>query len=317
MREGQSMKELMQLLREKHKITIAGNKHEAALLRMGYFHGFKGYRFLKTPEEVIPYTHFDQVIAVYEFDTRMKALFYPQLMFIETALKNVTLDAIIQENSAKFDDVYRHVLIDYEKHEPGSAKYKRKMKSRLDLRTKVYRTIAYNYTGDNPMVRHFLNDDRSVPLWVIFEIINLGDFGFFVHCMHKEMRINIMEKLGMNVNTQSNTGRVLEDMIFLLRDVRNAVAHNAQVFDCRYRKRKVVPRLIQFLGAETGEEGISFETIVDDFLLITYLMEKLGMGADTVTSFKSEFLRLLEALKQEVPTNIFEMILGDEARQID
>ena len=61
------------------------------LRNLGYYHGYKGYRFIKNPSHKIAFTNFDQVIAINEFDMQLKSLFYPKVMFIETALKNYVI----------------------------------------------------------------------------------------------------------------------------------------------------------------------------------------------------------------------------------
>ena len=62
---------------------------------MGYYHGFKGYRFIGQSENRIQFSNFDEVVGIYEFDSNLKALLYPRIMFIETAIKNYTLNTLI------------------------------------------------------------------------------------------------------------------------------------------------------------------------------------------------------------------------------
>lgn len=309
MTDGKTASELMGILRDKHNIDISGDEHQEALLKMGYFHGFKGYRYIQTQTNQIPYTHFDEVISIYQFDTKLKALYYPQLMFIETALKNVTLDTIIGKGSADFEHVFRNLLNDYEKHQPGTGNYKRKMKSRLDLRTKIYSTISYNYNSNKEIIQHFLHDNRPVPLWAIFEIINLGDFGFFVHSLNKETRIDIAKNLYIHDDVHNQRGRVLEDVLALIRDLRNAVAHNSVVFDCRYREKMPVERFLHFLQAEMGMENITFNTTTDYVVLLTYLMKQVGINREDLRPFVTGFVELVEQLKADIPEEIFYSIM--------
>lgn len=309
MSEGKTASELMEILRDKHNIDISGSKHKEALLKMGYFHGFKGYRYLRTPKNQIPYTHFDEVISVYQFDMKLKSLFYPQLMFIETAFKNVALDTIISKGSADFEDVFRNLLNDYERHEQGTSNYKRKMKNRLDLRTKIYSTISYNYNSNREIIQHFLHDNRPVPLWAIFEVINLGDFGFLINCLNYETRVEIAKNLHIHHDIHNKRGRVTEDVLGLIRDLRNAVAHNSVVFDCRYRLVNPVERLLHFLQAEMGIQNISFNTITDYVILITYIMKQVGIDQKDLRQVITTFISLTEQLKLEIPEVIFYSII--------
>lgn len=87
-----TINQLMRYLRSKHHITIKSSQSQT-LRNMGYYHGFKGYRFIRTPNQRIAFTSFDEVSALNSFDMKLKALFYPKVMFIETALKSYVIEA--------------------------------------------------------------------------------------------------------------------------------------------------------------------------------------------------------------------------------
>lgn len=77
---------LMKHLRKKG-VLIKGSKQKNELKNIGYYHAYKGYKFIKKSSNPIIYTDFKQLKAVYEFDSSIKSLFYSQIMFIETSLK--------------------------------------------------------------------------------------------------------------------------------------------------------------------------------------------------------------------------------------
>lgn len=49
---------------------------------MGYYHGFKGYRFIRVSESEISFTSLDEIIALNKFDMKLKALFYLRLCLL-------------------------------------------------------------------------------------------------------------------------------------------------------------------------------------------------------------------------------------------
>lgn len=98
---------LMRYLREEKGISISGSSQKRKLMNIGYYHGYKGYRYIGKASNSIHYTNFDELMAVYEFDAQLKALFYPYVMQIETALKSYVLEVVVsQVNSDSFIDVY-------------------------------------------------------------------------------------------------------------------------------------------------------------------------------------------------------------------
>lgn len=89
----------MRYLRDRKGISIFGSTQKRKLRNIGYYHGYKGFRFIGKSTNTIPYTDFKELLAIYEFDMRLKSLLYPQLMFIETALKNYVLEEILSEGN--------------------------------------------------------------------------------------------------------------------------------------------------------------------------------------------------------------------------
>ena len=79
----------MRHLRNDCNIQISGSYQKQQLISYGYYHGYKGYRFIKNRHNQIPYTDFSEVVAVIEYDNNLKSALYSDLMFIETAIKNI------------------------------------------------------------------------------------------------------------------------------------------------------------------------------------------------------------------------------------
>ena len=50
-------------------IAIKDSAQKRKLKNIGYYHGFKGYRFIRNPSQRIPFTSLDEVIALNTFDT--------------------------------------------------------------------------------------------------------------------------------------------------------------------------------------------------------------------------------------------------------
>lgn len=309
--EGKTTRDLMKVLQEKHGIHIQEDKQQA-LLNMGYFHGFKGYRFIKESDNRIQYSNFDEVIAIYQFDKKVKTIFYPYIMQIETALKNITLDTIIGLASADFAYVFENLLNDYKKHTPGDKDFKKKMKNRLELRNIIYNTISYNYRMNQSIIQHFIHKNKPVPLWAIFEVISLGDFGFFIHCLNEEARVNIAKSLSIYSESHDQKVRVLEDMIFLIKDFRNAVAHDGVVFDCRFQLTPPPNRCIQFLQSETAIDNITFEVIIDYVILHIYLMNNIGSPQKDIQRLIRTFTVASERLRKKLPASIYSSIMGKD-----
>lgn len=81
-----SINQLMKYLRNHHHITVKSNQAQS-LRNIGYYHGYKGYRFIRTPNQRIPFSFLDEVIALNKFDMQLKTTIYPKVIFSKTHLK--------------------------------------------------------------------------------------------------------------------------------------------------------------------------------------------------------------------------------------
>ena len=75
-----SINQLMKYLRNHHQISVKSNQAQS-LRNIGYYHGYKGYRFIRTPNQRIPFSSLDEVIALNKFDMQLKALIYPKVKY--------------------------------------------------------------------------------------------------------------------------------------------------------------------------------------------------------------------------------------------
>lgn len=308
-----SVNGLMQHMRKDKNISIKGSSQKRRLRNMGYFHGYKGYRFCNAPQYILPYTDFEELNAVYDFDMNLKTCIYPRIMFVETALKNYALEVLIEQTDSKrFADVYALVLNDYRSYPVGSKNYTYAMNKRLALRNRIYSDIANNY-GRNYIVGHYYDKDAPVPIWAIFELLTFGEFGNLLHCMNLTSRIALLEKLGIDAENNSD-GRIIEQMVFILKDLRNSVAHNNAVFDGRFRQRAVSGRLKKYLTNETGIDNIIFDTIADYIILIAFVMKKCGSTKIELRRFIREFSSICEELRASVPIQIYSRIIHTDTR---
>ncbi len=317
-----SINELMVYLRDQKNININGTSQKRKLMNIGYYHGYKGYRYIRNPLNKIPYTNFDELSAVYDFDTKLKALFYPNVMLIETALKNYVLEIIIDKiNSPNFNDIYDKMLDNYkmfstiEKKYPNyrskqkaEEKFKKELKKRLDLRTRINNIQAKAYGNGNKIADHYLSNDKILPIWGIFELLSLGEFGTFVSCMNKQNRKLISIKLGIKQSDDANS-MLPQILIFTIKDLRNAIAHNDVIFDTRFKTNNIDKQLGNAIKNSTDISEVNFNTITDYLILIVYQLKLLGITKSELNILINEFENLVQNLRNSIPINIYTQII--------
>lgn len=313
---------LMRYLRDKKGISIAGSSQKRKLMNIGYYHGYKGYRYITRSTNVVPYKSFDELIAIYEFDAQVKALFYPFVMQIETAIKNYVLEIIVGAvKSDSFVDIYNNLLDNYKsfstsgkkftgakKREQAEEKYKRELKRRLELRNRIYKVQTDAFNNENKIAEHYLGKEASLPIWAIFELLSLGEFGHFVSCLNYTSRKSISKKIGIRSSDDSNA-MMTQRLIYAVKDYRNAIAHNDVVFDTRFRTGSIDNQVKNAISNATGVVGITFETITDYLVLVVYLLSMLKMSKNDMKRLISSFSDCTEKLRKAIPINVYNQII--------
>lgn len=312
-KKPKSINSLMAYMRDVKNVDIKGSTDKKKLRYMGYFHGYKGYRYYNRPTNLYSFRSFDEIQAIYDFDMSIKTMFYPEIMFLETALKNYVLEVVIDETQSKrFADIYAKVLTDYKSYSIASKEYKKSIGKRMNLRNKVYSLISRDY-GKRFIVNHFYDKDQPLPIWAIFELISLGEFGVFLDCLNQKVSKKISKSVGIK-NSYDGDGKLLPLIVYTLKDLRNAVAHNNTLFDTRFKTGKVNQRIAKCISAETGITNITFDSIVDYVILIAYMMKLLECPKTKVQSFIRRFEKCYDELRGKVTTSIFNTIVYTDTR---
>ena len=99
-----SIYQLMKYLRNTHHINVKSGQTQA-LRNMGYYHGFKGYRFIREDTNRVNFSSLDEIIALNKYDMRLKTVLYPKVMFIENALKSYVIEALLADSKSENFDV--------------------------------------------------------------------------------------------------------------------------------------------------------------------------------------------------------------------
>lgn len=298
---------LMRHLRD-NGIDISGSRQKRLLINSGYFHGYKGYRFYKNASQRLPFSSFDEIYYTIDYDTKLKSLFYGKIMFIETALKNIALDTIMNEiNSNSIQDMYDKVISSYKNTPPTTTEEikKKLQKNKLTLQGMIQSSITRAYSKGNPKVTHFYNNINytEVPLWALFEILTMGDFGYLLSCLTKDMREKISRKIDINLSSDTNR-ELLYKYVYALKDLRNAVAHNDVIYDTRFRKMDPTNPMKQCLVLEIGLPYINFKTLGDYLILTCYFLKLFETSKTEIKAFIREYEKITDDYMKSVNTSI-------------
>lgn len=307
-----SIYQLMKYLRKKHNISMKSSQTQA-LRNIGYYHGFKGYRFIREDTVRINFNSLDEIIALNKYDMQLKTILYPKVMFIENALKSYVIEALLLDSkSENFDVIYNKSLTSYKNHSAGSSSYKSEYTKRMDLKGKINSALIRNY-NKRDVVAHFFNNDITIPIWAIFETLTLGEFGTLYNCTCTNVKLHVSKIMKLPTNLDSD-GMITQFFIFTLKDLRNAIAHNNVVFDTRFKTGRIDRRLISLLENEVGISNIDFRYMDAYIIMITYFLRKMGETKTLCKQFILSYQQQTDYLRRELPINIYNQVVGTQHR---
>ena len=269
--------------------------------------GINDIVFVSSPNR-LPFTSYNEINATIQYDTKLKSLLYGKMMFIETALKNIALNTIMSEiDSSSIYDMYDKAISSYKNAPAGTREdiKKKYQNNKLNLQGSIQNAIAAAYRKENPKITHFYNNVNynEVPLWAIFEILTMGDFGYLLSCLTIDMREKVSRAIGINLS--SDTYReLLYKYVYALKDLRNAIAHNDVVYDTRFKKMDPSRPMKQCLILEMGMPYINFKTIGDYIILICYYLKLLKVSKTEIKSFIREFEKITREYESSVNPNV-------------
>ena len=303
--------ELMEYLNSKGIEAKEDDRQD--LINYGYFHGYKGYRFFKDKNHKLPIKKYTDITTTIIFDTNLKSLFYYKIIFIEMALKNITLKVLIE--NIKSNDINMIFKKGFENYYNSPSFYNEDQKKNaqlnyLKLKEIVTSNIYKNYIDGNPKIVHYYNNNDSyVPIWAIFETFTLGQFGLFYKSLKFEYRKLISDELKINSSADFNK-TLLSEYIYLLKHLRNEIAHNGIIYDCRFKNSKEINKsLKKSINMDVNMLFINFDNITDYVALVIYLLNSLHVSKnelkDFVDSYKNIVTEYLQSISEDISSITF------------
>lgn len=327
MKSPKTIDQLIQHLRDDCGIEVSTEDQKKQLISYGYYHGYKGYRFFQKSNIRIPYSDFDELIAVIEYDNNLKSALYPSLMFIETAIKNIVCNESVKDlDNGTFESVYNARMRD----NPTNTKLQSK---RLELRNRVYSSLSKQYKNEkrystkdwkqagrkrgnknkninsSKMISHYYERGEDVPLWALFEIRYLSDLADFFSCLNEKCREEILNGLDMADVSVDTDKQLLRDLIFTLKALRNSVAHNRAIFDARFKDRDIANVLKKWVQKETGISNITLYSLIDYIIILCTVLKRVDFSGRRAKELVITYKNDQQILKENVSEKVYSQIV--------
>ena len=168
---------------------------------------------------------------------------------------------------------------------------------------------------NSTILKHYLHKNKPIPIWAIFEHITLGDLGSIIERLNNDTREYLLKSLDIYDISLDTKKEILAKHVFVLKELRNAVAHNSVVFDCRFRTIKIKRGPIAFLEKHSGLSNITFESITDYIALIVFYLTKLHFNKAEIKTFINNYEKLIKEYSSRIDQGNLDMIFGNDVQQ--
>lgn len=189
------------------------------MFQTGYFPLTNGYKeAYKNPvtNQFQDGVTFEDIYELYQFDNDLRSIFIKYILMAERNIKSSL--------SYHFCLVYGDMQNDYLdiSHYDYSGKKKIVIQNMLKIMKGQLRSDS-----DYVYIRHYMMKYKYVPLWVLFNVLTIGQLSKIYSCQKGRVQIQVCQDFGpIKINEMTK-------MLAVMTKFRNVCAHNDRLFDFR------------------------------------------------------------------------------------
>lgn len=107
----------------------------------------------------------------------------------------------------------------------------------------------------------------------------------------------------MYTNAFEKGEKILSDLIDILKGLRNAIAHNGILYDCRFKDSSINNLVSNFINIKTGVTDVNFNRIVDYLVLLILICGSLSYTKSELKRIVNYFEYHVESLRKSLSTS--------------
>lgn len=269
-------------LQHKKKLLIDDPDYSIKKLQdICYYSLIDGYKHLfYNPMTRIyePGTQFEDIVALYEFDEKLRLLVFQYICRIEQKLRSLI--------SYTFCEKYSENQIAY--LTSSNYNYIKKHRNNIDKLIKIL-SFEANINLEHFYVVYQRNTYNNVPLWVIMNTLTLGQTSKMYSFFHTSLKSKI------SINYKKVSEKELEQYLKVLTHFRNICAHNERLFS--FRSRYEIPNTILHTKMKIPQRGKQYIYGKHDLFAVIIAFRYL-LNKEEFRAFKKELSQLINRFEK-------------------
>lgn len=216
--------ELVIKLRDEKGLEVPDETRVIALLKKhSYFSLVSGYKALfKQPDgKYLPGTTIEDLLALFEFDNRLRDIFFHAIQIIEKHVKSLLSHAFVEkygDNQKEYLNPNNYMFY------VSSSKDTYSRCAEVKRLTQVF-SAKVHPPFEQKYIEHQWAHHHNVPLWVAIKAVTLGTTSKMYSLCTQDIQATVSKEFPVITEQQ------LIGMLDLLTRVRNVCAHNERLYD--------------------------------------------------------------------------------------
>lgn len=286
-------KQLHNLIHQK-KLLVANPSYAISKLHdIGYYSLIDGYKdlFYNPMTRTYDYgTHFEDIVALYEFDENLRSLIFQYICHIEQKLRSLISYTFCEKYSENQATYLTPTNYNYTKHNQKG----------IDRLITMLTFEAINNT-EHAYVVYQRNTYGNVPLWVIMNTLTIGQ----TSKMYSFLTTGIQSKISTNYNRVSE--KELSQYLKVLTHFRNICAHNERLFS--FQSRYEIPDTLLHVKMKIPKTGNQYIYGKHDLFAIVLCFRYL-LNKEEFLHFKQELTKLINHFGKTTSSSQKEKLLS-------
>lgn len=264
------------LCNEKHLLIPDRQYAEDALKHIGYFPLMGGYKHLfRIPltKKYKPGTSFEEIVALYEFDTELRELFFKYLLQIERHLRSL-MSYYFSEKYGESQTAYLDI-----------NNYNNTRKNHATIARLIATLNRAASTRDYEYIDYYRSTYGNIPLWVLINVLTFGNLSKMYQVFPQSLQSKVCKNFGI-INRKQ-----MEQFLSVLTKFRNVCAHGERLFT--YRTIDNISDLPLHSKLSIPKNGIQYLNGKNDLFAVVIAFRYLLPAKDFLT-FKRCLIRLID-----------------------
>lgn len=235
-----SITEQIELLTSKGLDIIDEPDAAKKLSDFGYYEIINGYRetFRNDDKTYKDGTTFDDIFALYYFDSKVRSATMLALEHAESFLKQKLAYTLAEQHGLEFDN-----YISKDVFKKGDLlKYPNKKKNLYTARDIFFKEMRKIRDDDTHPIKHYRDVHRNVPPWILFKKMSFGNLRYAISLLNsKDKKLLMRRVFKSDVHASLSDQELItlfSETIVMIHEYRNRAAHGSRMYnffpDCSF-----------------------------------------------------------------------------------